>query len=100
MAASASTTARPARTGSSRRWAGTSPWWRAGCGSSGARVIRFGPAGWDYKDWAGIVYPRPAPRGFDPLAHLARYFDTVEINSTHYRPMPASVAQDWCERVE
>ncbi len=62
-------------------------------------MIRFGPAGWDYKDWAGIVYPRPAPPGFDPLAYLARTFDTVEVNSTHYRPMPASVAQGWSERV-
>jgi uncharacterized protein YecE (DUF72 family) len=61
-------------------------------------VIRYGPAGWDYKDWAGVVYPRPAPRGFDPLAWLAAYFDAVEVNSTFYRPQPASVARGWAER--
>ena len=61
--------------------------------------IRIGPAGFDYKDWAGIVYPRPRPRGFDPLHHLARYFDTVEINSTFYRPMDADVVRRWAERV-
>jgi uncharacterized protein YecE (DUF72 family) len=62
-------------------------------------VIRIGPAGWDYRDWAGVVYPRPAPRGFHPLSWIARYFDTVEVNSTFYRPLPAKIAQGWCERV-
>jgi uncharacterized protein YecE (DUF72 family) len=62
-------------------------------------VIRFGPAGWDYPDWRGKVYPKPAPRGFDPLAHLARYFATVEVNSTFYRPQSAEVARAWCARV-
>jgi uncharacterized protein YecE (DUF72 family) len=62
-------------------------------------VIRFGPAGWDYPDWRGPVYPKPAPRGFDPLAHLARYFDVVEVNSTFYRPARPEVARAWCGRV-
>jgi uncharacterized protein YecE (DUF72 family) len=62
-------------------------------------MIRFGPAGWDYPDWRGTVYPRPAPRGFDPLAYLARWFDTVEINSTFYRPQRPEVARGWCQRV-
>ena len=63
-------------------------------------MIRYGPAGWEYADWEGIVYPRPEPRGFDRLAHLARYFDTVEVNASFYRPFPASVAARWCERVK
>ena len=62
-------------------------------------MIRLGPAGWDYDDWAGIVYPKPAPRGFDPLAWLASYFDTVEVNSTFYRPLPAAPVRSWLERV-
>ena len=62
-------------------------------------VIRVGPAGWSYKDWEGVVYPKPKPRGFDPLAYLARYFDTLEINSTFYRPQPAKVARTWDDRV-
>lgn len=60
--------------------------------------IRFGPAGWTYKDWAGVVYPQPKPRGFDPLEYLAQYFDTVEVNSTFYRPATAKVARDWVAR--
>jgi uncharacterized protein YecE (DUF72 family) len=62
-------------------------------------VIRFGPAGWDYPDWRGTVYPKPAPRGFDPLEYLARWFDAVEVNSTFYRPPRPEVARGWCERV-
>jgi hypothetical protein len=31
-------------------------------------VIRIGTAGWKYKDWDGMVYPKPKPRGFDELA--------------------------------
>lgn len=62
-------------------------------------MIRFGPAGWDYPDWAGAVYPKAAPRGFDRLAYLARWFDVVEVNSTFYRPQRPEVARAWCERV-
>ena len=61
--------------------------------------IRFGPAGWDYPDWAGKVYPAPKPKGFDPLRYLSRYFQTIEINSTFYRPATADVARGWAQRV-
>jgi len=47
-------------------------------------MIRIGPAGWAYKDWEGIVYPKPKPRGFDPVAYLARHIDAIEINSSFY----------------
>ncbi len=62
-------------------------------------MVRFGPAGWEYADWAGIVYPRPEPRGFDRLVYLARFFATVEIDATFYRPFGADAAARWCERV-
>ena len=68
-------------------------------GSAFEVPIRFGPAGWDYRDWAGVVYPKPRPKGFDPLRHLATYFDTVEVNTTFYRPAQAKVARDWASRV-
>ena len=62
-------------------------------------MIRFGPAGWSYKDWAGIVYPAPKPSGFDPLQYLAGFFDTIEINSTFYHPARASSAKKWLDRI-
>lgn len=62
-------------------------------------MIRLGPAGWSYPDWAGVVYPEPRPRGFDPLSYLTRYFDTIEINSTFYRPPAAETSRRWTRRV-
>ncbi|HEY8184751.1 MAG TPA: DUF72 domain-containing protein [Pyrinomonadaceae bacterium] len=61
--------------------------------------IRIGPAGWSYKDWEGIVYPRKPGAKFDPLEYLARFFNTIEINSSFYRPFTASTANSWASRV-
>lgn len=61
-------------------------------------MIRIGPAGWSYDDWNGVVYPA-AGRGFDPLAYLATYFDTVEVNSSFYRTPPVTHAKSWARRV-
>jgi uncharacterized protein YecE (DUF72 family) len=46
------------------------------------------------------VYPKPKPKKFDPLRYLAGYFDTVEINSTFYRPAAPAAAKSWAERVK
>jgi len=62
-------------------------------------MIRVGPAGWSYTDWEGTVYP-PHGSKFDPLAYLAQYFDTIEINSPFYRIPPPSHARSWVRRVE
>ena len=64
-----------------------------------AQKVWVGPAGFDYADWKGVVYPAKAPKGFDRLGYLARYFDTVEINSTFYGPARAEVARTWLSRV-
>ncbi len=63
-------------------------------------MIRVGPAGWEYADWVGRVYPAPAPRSFDRLTYLSRWFPTVEVNATFYRPFPEEVAARWAERVQ
>ena len=62
-------------------------------------MIRVGTAGWNYKDWEGIVYPKPRPRGFDELAYLARYFDATEINSSYYGAPRPTAAKKWVESV-
>lgn len=61
--------------------------------------IRIGPAGWSYKDWEGVVYPQKPGAKFDPLSYLASFFDTIEINSSFYRPPAASSAKAWAKRV-
>jgi uncharacterized protein YecE (DUF72 family) len=60
--------------------------------------IRVGPAGWSYTDWEGVVYPSHGSR-FDPLAYLASFFDTVEINSPFYRIPPPAHSKSWARRV-
>jgi uncharacterized protein YecE (DUF72 family)/uncharacterized protein YndB with AHSA1/START domain len=63
-------------------------------------TIRVGTAGWDYPDWRGIVYPNTKKtKSFDELAYLARFFDTVEINTTFYGPGSPKTAADWVARV-
>jgi uncharacterized protein YecE (DUF72 family) len=63
------------------------------------RIIRIGPAGWSYKDWEGIVYPQKPGKSFDPLEYLARFFDTIEINSSFYRPPVPTTTKSWVTRV-
>ncbi len=60
---------------------------------------RIGPAGWAYKDWSGIVYPSPKPRGFHEVSFLADYFDTIEINTSFYGPPAAKAVASWAKRV-
>jgi uncharacterized protein YecE (DUF72 family) len=62
-------------------------------------TVRVGTAGWSYDDWKGIVYPRTMPRGEHPLELMARLFDTVEINSTFYRPPQTAYCSNWLKRV-
>ena len=68
-------------------------------GSTPRPFWRVGTAGWSYRDWNGVVYPAPRPRGFDELADLAERFDVIEINSTFYRPPAPEVAAQWAARV-
>lgn len=62
--------------------------------------VYVGPAGWDYADWKGVVYPDRMPRGLHPLTYLSEFFDTVEINSTFYRPGRPEYAARWVRHVE
>jgi uncharacterized protein YecE (DUF72 family) len=63
-----------------------------------AHQIRVGPAGWSYTDWEKVVYPPHGSR-FDPLAYLAGFFDTIEINSPFYRIPPPTHAKSWARRI-
>jgi len=62
-------------------------------------TLLVGPAGWSYPDWAGYVYPPKKPRGFHEAEYLARYFDTIEINTSFYAPLKPAVCWKWLERV-
>jgi len=60
--------------------------------------LYIGTAGWSYEDWKGIVYP--ATREVDELFFLSRLFDTVEVNSSFYRPPTPQMTGNWLKRVE
>jgi uncharacterized protein YecE (DUF72 family) len=61
-------------------------------------MLRIGPAGWDYQDWQGVVYP-PGLKGTDRLTFLAGLFDAVEINVTFYRPIAPHLSERWSQAV-
>ncbi len=63
-------------------------------------MIRIGTAGWSYDDWKGVVYPERSPKGFQPLTYLSKYFDTIEINSTFYRPPTPKLSLGWVQKTQ
>ncbi|NLW51291.1 MAG: DUF72 domain-containing protein [Candidatus Brocadiaceae bacterium] len=67
---------------------------------AGNAELYVGPAGWSYKDWEGIVYPQPKPRGFRPPQYLSRWFNTIELNNTFYRPPSAAHCARWVGDVD
>jgi uncharacterized protein YecE (DUF72 family) len=69
--------------------------------------IRVGTSGWSYPaglgTWNGLFYPtaggaRPRRGRFDELAYYAERFDTVEVNSSFYRPPTPATARSWVAR--
>ncbi|HZQ68016.1 MAG TPA: DUF72 domain-containing protein [Terriglobales bacterium] len=62
--------------------------------------IRFGPAGWSYKDWDGVFYPPGMQRRKEhPLEYLSRCFDMVEINTSFYGHIRPELAKIWGRKV-
>ena len=68
---------------------------------SQARLF-IGTAGWSYPKgkgtWDNLFYP-PKLADKDKLAFYARYFNTVEINSSFYRPPSKFAARAWAAKV-
>jgi uncharacterized protein YecE (DUF72 family) len=84
--------------------------------------VRYGTAGWSFPDWYGPFYPTPSedsgPGSLftgvldsapdpdvrvakrEPLRYYARYFDTVEINSSFYGVPSVKSATGWLDATE
>lgn len=56
--------------------------------------IKIGTCAWSYDDWRGGFYPAHLPPG-DRLAHYARHFSSVEVDSTFYHAPAPKVVQHW-----
>jgi uncharacterized protein YecE (DUF72 family) len=72
---------------------------KSSANSAPAHIVRVGPAGWSYPDWAGYVYPLRRPKGFHEATYLAEFFDTIEINTSFYQPLHPDHAAQWIDRV-
>jgi uncharacterized protein YecE (DUF72 family) len=61
--------------------------------------IFIGTAGFSYKDWEGIVYPKDLKkRKIHPLQYLAQFIDCCEINTSFYGHIRPNVGKDWCQK--
>ena len=61
--------------------------------------LYIGTAGWSYKDWCGIVYPDPRPRGFCEPLYLAQFFNVIEINASFYQIPSVKMTERWARLV-
>ena len=52
--------------------------------------------GFSYADWAGVFYP-PGTKAGDYLAHYARYFDAVELDTTFHGTPPPERVRRWAD---
>lgn len=55
-------------------------------------AIRFGTSGWSYQEWVGRFYPN---NKVAKLPYYSRVFDSVEVDSSFYRPPSKSMASGW-----
>lgn len=59
--------------------------------------IYIGTSGWHYNDWIGTFYP-PEVKGYDELTFHAKYFNTVENNSSFYRIASEGTYKTWVQK--
>ena len=64
-------------------------------------TILVGCSGWSYDDWVGRFYPMSlAKKKGEWFSYYAEYFETVEINSTFYRPPGDQQVQSWIRKAK
>lgn len=56
----------------------------------------IGTVGWGYDEWRGVFYP-PKMASRQYLAHYARYFNGVELDSTFYGTPPVARVEKWAQ---
>ena len=66
-------------------------------GSKRTSHFYIGCTGWSMKEWIGTVYP-PKSKSQDFLKYYAQQFNTIELNTTHYRIPNTSTIQKWFEQ--
>ncbi len=54
----------------------------------------IGCTGWSMKEWVGHTYP-PGTKAKDYLKYYAKQFNTIELNTTHYRIPDSATIDKW-----
>lgn len=62
------------------------------------KKIYIGTSGWNYWHWQGVFYPENL-KSQDLLSYYAKYFSTVEINSSFYHLPREITFNHWREKV-
>ena len=57
-------------------------------------TIHVGCTGWSMKEWVGKVYPQKT-KTKDYLKYYAQQFNTIELNTTHYRIPDIATIEKW-----
>lgn len=65
---------------------------------SGPAKYYIGTPAWGHKEWVGKIYP-PKTKAADFLVHYAQNFNTIELNTTHYRIPASEQAEKWKSQV-
>lgn len=60
----------------------------------GKPKVFVGCTGWSMKEWVGTVYPT-GTKTKDCLRHYVRQFNTIELNTTHYRIPNTTTIEKW-----
>lgn len=58
----------------------------------------LGTPTWGSKTWLGKIYPHDA-KSTEFLHYYSRAFNTIELNTTHYRLPSSEIVKGWCEQV-
>lgn len=62
-------------------------------------TILIGTSGWSYDDWVGPFYPTEmANKKGEWFAYYVKFFNTVEINSSFYRPPGEFQVKSWIKK--
>lgn len=56
--------------------------------------VYIGCTGWSMKEWVGRIYPK-GTKSQDYLHHYSRQFNTLEMNTTHYRTPSITDVEKW-----
>jgi uncharacterized protein YecE (DUF72 family) len=62
--------------------------------ADGRLSVYLGCTGWSMKEWVGSVYPRGA-KSKDFLRYYSEQFNTIELNTTHYRIPDKTTIEKW-----